>query len=98
MGSRIGNECSFEWDETKRRTNLAKHGPDFLDADLVLEGPHLITEARTVDGEARRLAIGLIAGRHVAMIFTERDGAIRIISLRKARRSERERHQAIFVG
>ncbi len=34
-----GNETTFEWDEAKRHTNLAKHGLDFLDADLVLEGP-----------------------------------------------------------
>jgi uncharacterized DUF497 family protein len=25
----------FEWDERKRLSNLAKHGLDFLDADLV---------------------------------------------------------------
>lgn len=96
MGSENGTETTFEWDEAKRHTNLDEHGLDFLDADLVLEGPHLLTEARTVDGEVRHLAIGRIAGRHVAMIFTERDGAIRVISLRKARQREREQHQAAF--
>ncbi|WP_242531022.1 BrnT family toxin [Roseococcus thiosulfatophilus] len=95
MTSENANQM-FEWDEAKRHANLAKHGLDFLDADLVLEGPHLLTEARTVDGEVRHLAIGRIAGRHVAMIFTERDGAIRVISLRKARQREREQHQAAF--
>lgn len=91
-----GNQIAFEWDEAKRHTNLAKHGLDFLDADLVLEGPYLLTEARTMEGETRHLAIGRLAGRHVAMIFTERDGAIRVISLRKARQREREQHQAAF--
>lgn len=86
----------FVWDDAKREANLQKHGLDFLDADLVLGGPHLITEARSVDGEARHLAIGVLDGRHVAMIFTERDGAIRVISLRRARRREREQHEAIF--
>lgn len=96
MTSENANQTTFEWDETKRLSNLTKHGLDFFDADLVLEGPHLLTEARTVDGEVRHLAIGRIAGRHVAMIFTERDGAIRVISLRKARQREREQHQAAF--
>ena len=96
MTSENPNQSTFEWDEAKRLSNLTKHGLDFLDADLVLEGPHLLTEARTVDGEVRHLAIGRIAGRHVAMIFTERDGAIRVISLRKARQREREQHQAAF--
>lgn len=86
----------FEWDERKRQANRAKHGLDFADADLILEGPHLITEARPVEGETRRLAIAPTAGRHVAMIFTEREGAIRVISLRKARLGEREQHEAIF--
>jgi uncharacterized DUF497 family protein len=26
----------YSWKETKRRANLVKHGPDFIDADLVL--------------------------------------------------------------
>ena len=29
----------FEWDETKRQTNLAKHYIDFQDAIRVFEGP-----------------------------------------------------------
>jgi uncharacterized protein len=28
----------FEWDERKRLSNLAKHGLDFLDADLIFRG------------------------------------------------------------
>ncbi|HEV7458559.1 MAG TPA: BrnT family toxin [Roseococcus sp.] len=96
MTSENESGLAFEWDEAKRLSNLAKHGLDFLDADLVLDGPHLLTEARTVNGEVRYLAIGVITDRHVAMIFTERDGAIRVISLRKARQREREQHEAAF--
>jgi uncharacterized protein len=32
----------FEWDETKRRSNIAKHGIDFLRARLIFDRrPHL---------------------------------------------------------
>jgi len=29
----------YEWDEAKNRSNLAKHGLDFADAEQVLTGP-----------------------------------------------------------
>ena len=31
----------FEWDEAKRRSNLAAHGIDFEDAIAIWEGPVL---------------------------------------------------------
>jgi uncharacterized DUF497 family protein len=88
----------FEWDEAKRRANLAKHGLDFVRAEDILDGPHVVEQARSVGDEFRRLAIGLVDDVHVTMVFTERGGAIRIISLRRARRRERERHQAVYGG
>jgi glycerol-3-phosphate dehydrogenase len=33
----------YLWDETKRRSNLAKHGLDFADADLVLDNARAVT-------------------------------------------------------
>jgi uncharacterized DUF497 family protein len=41
----------FEWDEAKRRQNLAKYGVDLLFAALIFEGPVLtrvMTAATTV--------------------------------------------------
>ncbi|MFX1716192.1 BrnT family toxin [Paraburkholderia sp. A1RO-5L] len=32
----------YEWDETKRATNLEKHGLDFVDAELVLESEYVL--------------------------------------------------------
>ena len=34
----------FEWDEGKRRSNLEKHGVDFVDAMLILADAPLILE------------------------------------------------------
>jgi uncharacterized DUF497 family protein len=41
---------NFEWDESKRRANLEKHGFDFMDAYRLFDGPHYVAEARTVVG------------------------------------------------
>ena len=30
---------NYEWDEAKNRSNFAKHGLDFADAEQVLTGP-----------------------------------------------------------
>lgn len=86
----------FEWDEAKRLVNIEKHGIDFLDADLVLTGPHLVGLARTVADEARWLAVGMLDDVYVTIIFTRRGGAIRLISMRSARNGERQRHQEVF--
>jgi uncharacterized DUF497 family protein len=44
----------FEWDETKRRQNLARRGVDFRDAALIFEGPVLeAIDRRRNYGETR---------------------------------------------
>ncbi len=88
--------AQFEWDERKRASNLYKHGLDFLDADLVFAGDHLIEPTAPGNDEARFLAIGRIGPDYVTLIYTERGDAIRVISLRRARDGERRRHQALF--
>lgn len=87
---------TFEWDERKRGLNLHKHGLDFADADLVLEGDHLVLPTHPGTDGARFLAIGRIGPDYVTLVYTERDDAIRVISLRRARHGERRQHQALF--
>jgi uncharacterized protein len=43
-------------------------------------------------GEERSLAIGLVAGRLAAVVYTDRAERRRIISARSARKNERERY------
>ncbi|MCB8879295.1 BrnT family toxin [Acidisoma cellulosilytica] len=78
----------IEWDEAKRRSNIAKHGLDFIDADLIFLGEHKIAQARTVSCEERWLATGMIHGLRAAVIFTMRGQTVRIISLRRSRHGE----------
>ena len=37
---------AFQWDERKRLRNIAKHGFDFVQADGLFEGPHLIVPSK----------------------------------------------------
>jgi uncharacterized DUF497 family protein len=89
---------NFEWDETKRALNLLKHGLDFADAILLLDGDHLILPTHPGSDEARFKAIGRIGPHDLTPIYTERDNAIRVISLRTSRDGERRQHQAQFGG
>ena len=80
----------FEWDEDKRLTNIRKHGIDFEDVAAVFEGDIVTIEDDRFDyGERRFVTLGLLKGRVVVIVHTERDGVTRIISIRKATRYEK---------
>lgn len=90
----------FERDEAKRLRNIEKHGLDFIDGlALFADGrARLEKSARTVTGEHRVMAIGRLGERHVALIYTMRADAVRMISLRPAREGERDEYRKIFGG
>jgi uncharacterized DUF497 family protein len=79
----------FTWDEKKRKLNLAKHGIDFADAPAIFEGPLVTVEDTREDyGEARYVALGLLADIVVSLVYAERGDRVRIISIRKALKHE----------
>lgn len=84
---------NFEWDEAKRGENIRKHSLDFADAWKVFEGPIYIQPDTRFDyGEHRFIATGFLEFRIVLIAFSEPDEiTTRIISMRKARKNERER-------
>lgn len=84
----------FEWDENKRLTNITKHGLDFLDAPLLFDAPHIV-EKSSYEAEERWLAVGVIHGTVVCLVYTWRGDVIRIISMRMARDEERRKYHAI---
>lgn len=88
----------FEWDDAKRRSNLAKHGIDFLTASQLFDGRPVWTARSVYPDEARYLTVGLIEGRFVAVVWTSRDGAIRLISARRASDAERRTYRALHGG
>lgn len=78
----------FEFDEAKSRSNLTKHGMNFVEAQQLWSDPNLLEiPARTVD-EPRTLFVGLVEGKHWSAVVTFRNGNIRIISVRRARDEE----------
>ena len=82
----------FEWDAEKSFENLAKHKVSFEDAASVFDDPLAITfpDPDHSVGEERVLTFGLSkAGQLLAIISTENDEVLRIISARKATRKER---------
>lgn len=83
----------FAWDEEKNATNMQKHGFDFADGEDLFDGqsPFLVAADEDDDhGEDRWRGIGVIQGRVVVAVFTEREpDIIRFISLRKANQQER---------
>jgi uncharacterized protein len=84
----------FQWDEAKSATNEAKHGISFLQAAQIFRSPVLKRpDNRREYGEQRFVALGTYDGEVLCVVFTERDGDIRLISARKARKDERKRYQ-----
>jgi uncharacterized DUF497 family protein len=81
----------FEWDEAKRRSNIKRHGLDFVGVDKVFTTDALtLLDDRFDYGELRFLTLGTLNGRVVAVAHTETDKITRIISVRKASKNEEE--------
>ena len=81
----------IEFDAEKDRANIAKHGISLARA-VNLEILAFIEDDRSDYGETRYRAWGLIEGEAYCLAFTDRQGVLRAISLRRANRKEMDRH------
>lgn len=79
---------TFEFDLNKSAANVRKHGIDFSAAQALWQDPDLLELQARCDDEPRFLLIGRVRGQHWSAIVTYRGDAIRIISVRRSRRSE----------
>ena len=79
----------FEWDESKRQSNLAKHHIDFQDALRIFDSPSFEKTNRS-RGEDRVVAIGLLEDIEIVVVYVIRGKRRRIISARRAHRDERQ--------
>jgi uncharacterized protein len=86
----------FEWDERKRKTNLRKHKLDFVRADILFDGRPVRTHASSRNDEERFVTIGQMENKLVALVWTLREGRIRVISLRRARHEEERQYRQIY--
>jgi uncharacterized DUF497 family protein len=79
---------AFEYDPKKSRSNQAKHGINFDQAqELWLDPARVEIPALKLD-EPRILVIGKISEKLWAAVITPRGAKIRLISVRRARKEE----------
>jgi uncharacterized DUF497 family protein len=84
----------FEWDERKDAENRRKHGVSFEEAETVFYDERALLahdDDSDAHGEDRFVLLGLSAGLRTLLVchaYRASDSVIRIISARKANRSE----------
>jgi uncharacterized protein len=85
----------FAFDPAKDAINRSKHGTP-LSAAARLDWNRVLAklDSRGDYGEARRIGYGPIGRRLYCIVFVDRGGTRRIISLRKANNREIDRYEA----
>ncbi len=90
-------DLRIEWDDTKARSNLRKHGISFEEAETVFSDDNavLVPDPDHSYDENRFLLIGLSSVLRVLVVVhcePDQEDVIRIISARTATRSERAQY------
>ena len=86
----------FEWDSQKAKRNDREHGVTFELARLVFDDPNAIDRFDLDEpDEDRELITGLVGDVLLTVCFVERGHRKRIISARKANRSERTQYEEL---
>jgi len=86
----------FDWDPNKAATNLKDHDVTFSEASTVFADPlaGIKDDPEHSESEERYIIIGMSKKfRILVVVFTERNDAIRIISSRRATKTEREQYE-----
>lgn len=86
----------FEWDKGKAASNKKKHDVSFEEAASVFVDPlaAIFDDEAHSEEEQREIIIGHSAQNRLLLVsFTERVGAIRIISARRATKKERRDYE-----
>jgi hypothetical protein len=87
---------SFEWNESKAKSNLAKHGVSFEEASTVFGDQRSLTIPDPAHSQMEERAIVLGQSHEwklLVVVHTERGDNIRIISARPAGRRERKTYE-----
>ena len=88
-------ELRFDWDERKQKTNISKHGVSFEEARTVFYDENAIQyfDPDHSEDEDRFLLLGISIKPQVLIVchcFRESETLVRIISARKADKSEEQ--------
>jgi len=87
----------FEWDGDKAAKNRTKHNVSFEEAVTVFYDPLAVTfdDPNHSQSERRLITVGYSSqGQLLVVCHTERRGAVRLISARRATGHERKRHES----
>ena len=89
----------FEWDASKAAANFRKHGVSFEEAESAFHDDHalVLDDPDHSADEDRFVLIGLSAALRVLVVihcYLEADTVVRIVSARRATRSERVQYDA----
>jgi uncharacterized DUF497 family protein len=88
---------TFECDKTKAKSNYKKHTLRFTEGCRIFSGHTLTAQSNQNDdlSEERYLSIGALDDdTTVVVVWVQRARNIRVISVRKARKNERENYYA----
>jgi uncharacterized DUF497 family protein len=83
----------FEFDPDKSTANKAKHGIDFVEAQAMWLDAGLYAYPVSAEGEIRYLVTGVIQDKLWTAVITWRNDRVRIISVRRARKNERQSYE-----
>jgi uncharacterized DUF497 family protein len=82
------SKLGFEYDPNKSATNKEKHGIDFEEAKELWNDDKRTMAPVPNATEPRHLVTGVIDNKHWTAVVTERNGNMRLISVRWAREKE----------
>jgi uncharacterized protein len=88
----------FEWDPDKSQANLEKHGLDFKSAKILWEDLDRIEIVAPHPLENRVILVRKIRSQLWTAVYTLRKDAIRIISVRRSRKKEKELYEKEKLG
>jgi uncharacterized DUF497 family protein len=84
----------IEFDPAKNTRNVELRGLAFsLVAEFDFDSAQIVTDERREYGEVRYRAIGRLGDEIAVVVFTMRDGTLRVISFRLASRKERRQYE-----
>ena len=89
-------QLTFEWDEDKNVWTIQNRGISFEEAKTIFRDPNSITIFDSLHSqiEDRFIDIGISERRRrLVVVYTEREGSIRIISCRKAEPVEQRQYE-----
>jgi len=89
----------FEYDVNKSQSNKEKHGIDFEEAKaLWLDDNGMEFPAKSKFHEERQMLIAQFGDKIWSAIFVQTEENFRIISVRRARRNEKEAYYSGRIG